>query len=116
MPFFIICSYVVVRKSNVLPLFDERFVNYAYNKVQWLEHLRYRGYAFSILTNGFAVDVPHPLYVVILIMRCSSSLRKKFMETREKSNETLNLGVYNEFLSEIRAKEKDESVVKYCNK
>ena len=53
--------YVVVKKTDFLPMFDERFVNYAYNKVQWLEHLRYRGYAYSILTDGFAVDVPHPL-------------------------------------------------------
>ena len=53
--------YVVVRKSPDLPRFDERFVNYAYNKVQWIEHLRYRGYRFSVLTMGFAVDMPHPL-------------------------------------------------------
>ena len=53
--------YVVVRKSPDLPRFDERFVNYAYNKVQWIEHLRYRGYRFSVLTLGFAVDMPHPL-------------------------------------------------------
>ena len=52
--------YIVVRKSPELPLFDERFVNYAYNKVQWIEHLRYRGYQFSVLRNGFAVDMPHP--------------------------------------------------------
>ena len=53
--------YVVVKKSEFLPSFDERFINYAYNKVEWIEHLRYRGYAFSILTKGFAVDVPHPM-------------------------------------------------------
>ena len=58
---WLIGRYVVVKKSPLLPSFDERFVNYAYNKVQWLEHLRYRGYVFSILTDGFAVDVPHPL-------------------------------------------------------
>ena len=59
--------YVVVKKSKSLPSFDERFINYAYNKVQWLEHLRYRGYAFSIITDGFAVDVPHPLYAFFLL-------------------------------------------------
>ena len=53
--------YVLLRYDADTPLFDERFVNYGYNKVQWLEHLRYRGYAFSVLTHGFAVDVPHPL-------------------------------------------------------
>lgn len=52
-------SYVMVRKCDSMPMFDERFVNYGYNKVQWLEHLRYVGYDFEILTNGFAVDIPH---------------------------------------------------------
>ena len=52
-------SYVMVRKCDSMPMFDERFVNYGYNKVQWLEHLRYVGYDYEILTNGFAVDIPH---------------------------------------------------------
>ncbi|KAK8803642.1 hypothetical protein WA158_001336 [Blastocystis sp. Blastoise] len=52
--------YVVVRKHKDLPLFDERFVDYGYNKVQWLELLRYSGYNFTVLTKAFAIDVPHP--------------------------------------------------------
>lgn len=51
--------YVMVKKTDSLPRFDERFVNYGYNKVQWLEHLRYVGFDYEILTNGFAVDIPH---------------------------------------------------------
>ena len=49
----------MVRKSESMPMFDERFINYGYNKVQWLEHLRYMGYDFQILTNVFAVDIAH---------------------------------------------------------
>lgn len=49
----------MVRKTDSLPRFSERFINYGYNKVQWLEHLRFVGYDFQILTNGFAVDIPH---------------------------------------------------------
>lgn len=52
----------MVRKTDSLPRFSERFVNYGYNKVQWLEHLRFVGYDFQILTNGFAVDIPHSRY------------------------------------------------------
>ncbi|KAK8806113.1 hypothetical protein WA171_007198, partial [Blastocystis sp. BT1] len=51
--------YVMVKKTDSLPRFDERFINYGYNKVQWLEHLRFVGYDFQILTKGFAVDIPH---------------------------------------------------------
>ena len=52
--------YLILRKSAKLPAFDERLVNYGYNKVQWLEHLRYVGYRYSILSNGYSVDIPHP--------------------------------------------------------
>lgn len=51
--------YVMVKKVPEIPRFDERFVNYGYNKVQWLEHLRFVGYDFEVLTHGFAVDIPH---------------------------------------------------------
>lgn len=49
----------MVRKTTSLPWFDERFVNYGYNKVQWLEHLRFVGFDYAVLTDGFAVDIPH---------------------------------------------------------
>ena len=38
--------YLIVRKSEHMPLFDERFINYGYNKQQWVENLRYVGYKF----------------------------------------------------------------------
>ncbi|KAK8811730.1 hypothetical protein WA538_000516 [Blastocystis sp. DL] len=96
--------YVVVRKSPDLPRFDERFVNYAYNKVQWIEHLRYRGYRFSVLTMGFAVDMPHPF----------SPLRAQFMEVRKATNSTLNKNLFNQFRTELAAMEKNRSVVTFC--
>ena len=55
--------YLIVRKSDHLPLFDERFINYGYNKQQWVEHLRYIGYKFAQLVQGYGIDIPHPTYV-----------------------------------------------------
>lgn len=52
---------------------------------------------------------------VFHLISSSSALRKKFMETREKTKETLNLEVYNAFISELRNNEKDQSVVTYCH-
>ena len=49
----------MVRKTPELPLFDERFVDYGLNKVEWIETLRYLGYEFYVLSHAFAVDVPH---------------------------------------------------------
>lgn len=52
--------YVLLRVYKDMPLFDERFVNYGYNKVQYFEHLRSAGYSFYTLNNAFAMDLPHP--------------------------------------------------------
>ena len=49
----------MVRRTEQLPLFDERFINYGLNKVQWIENLRYLGFEFSVLSQAFAVDIPH---------------------------------------------------------
>lgn len=55
--------YVFVRLTEHTPRFDERFVNYGKNKVQWITHLRLLGYQFYVLSQSFAIDVPHPRYV-----------------------------------------------------
>ena len=46
----------MVRRSENLPPFDERFINYGFNKV---ETLRYLGYEFYVLSQAFAIDAPH---------------------------------------------------------
>lgn len=40
----ILFRYVVVKKSEHMPYFDERFFNYGYNKIQYIDHLKYIGY------------------------------------------------------------------------
>lgn len=52
--------YIFVKKTERLPHFDERFVNYGKNKVQWIIHLRLLGYKYYVLSQSFAIDVPHP--------------------------------------------------------
>lgn len=58
--------YVFVKRSNKLPHFDERFVNYGKNKVQWITHLRLTGYKYYVLSHSFAIDVPHPKYDTVI--------------------------------------------------
>jgi len=50
----------MVKLRPGLPRFNESFVNYAYDKVAWFEELRYIGYRFDVLTDGYSVDIPHP--------------------------------------------------------
>lgn len=51
----------MIRKTPNTPLFAERFINYGFDKVEWIENLRYVGYEFHVLSHSFAVDMPHPM-------------------------------------------------------
>lgn len=51
--------YVVLKYTPATPLFNEQFVNYGYNKVQYVEHLRAANYNFYIMNHAFMVDLAH---------------------------------------------------------
>ena len=42
------------------PVYDERFINYGFNKIQYFEHLRLRGAKLYLISQSFAVDMVHP--------------------------------------------------------
>ena len=44
----------------VAPYFDERFYGYGKNKIEIISHLRFLGYAFSVLPMSFIIHQPHP--------------------------------------------------------
>ena len=54
--------FVIVSTTN-LPLFDEEFVDYGYNKIQWISLLRYSGYKFTVLSNSWAFHMRHSPFV-----------------------------------------------------
>lgn len=64
--------YLVLKYTSELPLFDERFVNYGYNKIQYIEQLRFYSMLeemtwylvdnLYILTQDFALDMYHQKY------------------------------------------------------
>ena len=90
--------YLIVRKSDHLPLFDERFINYGYNKQQWVEHLRYIGYKFAQLVHGYGIDIPHPLYVDLTILFCSSVVKKQWAATISKTDKKPMKDVFQVYL------------------
>ena len=65
----------MVSFSNDTILFDERFINYGCNKVQYVDYLRHLGYQFYILGDEFAMDVLHP----------DSSHRTHFLDYRRRT-------------------------------
>ena len=105
--------YVMVRRTAFLPLFDERFINYGFNKVQWIENLRYFGYEFSVLSQAYAVDIPHSLSFLWGKITCRSGYAKEYNKGFKIRNvEMLNL--YRRFLYELRRNYSDDSRQLLC--
>lgn len=48
-----------MRYYDNMTLFDERFVDYGCNKVQWVDQLRLMGYEFYLLGRAFMMDIAH---------------------------------------------------------
>jgi hypothetical protein len=49
----------MVPRLNSTPLFDERFVGYGKNKIQWIQHLRLSGFEFYVVPRAFVMHCPH---------------------------------------------------------
>ena len=71
--------YVLLRRVASTPLFYEKFVNYGYNKVQLIEHLRAAGFRFYLLLQAFAMDIPHVEYDLLILLITSSDYRRKYL-------------------------------------
>ena len=94
---------MLLRYDETTPLFDERFVNYGYNKVQLFEHLRAAGYTFYIWNSIFAMDLPHP----------DSSLRKEYID-KIKGETSEMRELYKDFQAELNAKYKMTNPTRIC--
>ena len=50
-------SIVLVKRSPELPPFDERIIQNMEFDVEWIMELRYAGFRFSVLSQGWFIDV-----------------------------------------------------------
>lgn len=74
-------SYVMLRYTESTVLFDERFINYGCNKVQYVDHLRLLGYSFFIPSEVFSTDLVHREYGRAFTFTHSSSFRNRFVKS-----------------------------------
>ncbi|CAM9135151.1 unnamed protein product, partial [Heterosigma akashiwo] len=52
--------YFAMRKHRGMPLYDERFVGYGKNKIQYVVHLRHLGWEFFVVPQSYIIHAPHP--------------------------------------------------------
>eukprot|EP00636_Phaeomonas_parva_P011607 CAMPEP_0118874748 /NCGR_PEP_ID=MMETSP1163-20130328/16075_1 /TAXON_ID=124430 /ORGANISM="Phaeomonas parva, Strain CCMP2877" /LENGTH=390 /DNA_ID=CAMNT_0006810171 /DNA_START=105 /DNA_END=1277 /DNA_ORIENTATION=+ len=85
--------YLIVRKTQYLPLFDERFTGYGKNKIQWILHLRYLGWAFTVLPDVYVTHLPHP----------KSKARKHWEDANKPDNHRKRMDqMFKGFLDELQ--------------
>ena len=88
--------YLMVRLSPDLPLFDDRFVNYGYNKVEYVENLRQAGFSFFILNQAFAMDFPHPEWEWVMLLKSSTEFRTAYHNMIHSNSGNPMKDVYND--------------------
>ena len=77
--------YLIVPRLNSTPTFDERFIGYGKNKIQWVQHLRLAGFVFHVLPRAFVVHYPHR----------ESAARANWEDWRDKKDR-----LFHDFISE----------------
>ncbi|XP_074660287.1 xylosyl- and glucuronyltransferase LARGE1-like isoform X2 [Tubulanus polymorphus] len=81
--------YVIVPKD--VPLYDQRFVGFGWNKVSHIVELDAKGYEFVVLPNAFIIHMPHaPSFDIAkyraskLYKRCLKILKDEFQRDLSK--------------------------------
>ncbi|KAK8792030.1 hypothetical protein WA158_005407 [Blastocystis sp. Blastoise] len=99
--------YIMVKRTESLPPFDERFINYGKDKISWIEHLRYSGYIFAVMKDAFAIDIPHP----------RSDFANTFYKqlTHDPLSVDMNI-LWFQFIKELHQNFTDKSVTYLCDK
>jgi len=86
--------YVVLRWcKGSTPYYDERFVGYGKNKIEYISHMRFIGYEFAVLPNGFIVHHPHP----------ESNAKESWNNNQNNMHENMDR-LYYKFLDELERK------------
>lgn len=105
-PYAIMEPYVVMRRTASSPMYNEHFINYGYNKVQFIDELEHRGYVFAVLTVGFGFDIPHKPWGCGECVRRRSVYADEYEESWRVHN-VINKDVYTDFLEHLKEVKKE---------
>ena len=58
-PHLLTYRFVIVKKSPEVPLFFEYLKDYGNNRLEWINHLRFKGFEFNLLSQSWLYHVKH---------------------------------------------------------
>ena len=102
--------YVMVKRRDNITDYLEDLINYGFNKITYIENLRYRGYRFIIAGEMFAFDLPHHPYV------CEKEVmdRSIFNAIHKRYVYNANLPAYHSYMNIVR-KHTNSSMLVLCD-
>ena len=102
--------YVMVKRRDNITDYLEDLINYGFNKITYIENLRYRGYRFIIAGEMFAFDLPHHPYV------CEKEVmdRSIFNAIHKRYVYNANLPAYHSYMNIVH-KHANSSMLVLCD-
>ena len=61
--------YLMVQRDDTITVFYDEFINYGFNKITYVEKLRYSNFSFYLASKLYAFDLPHHGYDLIIGIR-----------------------------------------------
>ena len=61
--------YLMVQRDDNITVFYDEFINYGFNKITYVEKLRYSNFSFYLASKLYVFDLPHHGYDMIIGIR-----------------------------------------------
>ena len=88
----IINRFVIVRKSHEIPEFYEYLKDFGFNRLEWIIHLRFRGFEFNLLSQSWLYHVKHHQSQVAQNYDQKKDINGKILQIREAELNSLYQG------------------------
>lgn len=90
---------MIVKKTKQLPPFFDKFENFGRNRLEWINHLRFRGFHFSLLSNSWLYHLKHTASQAAAQYEPGKNINEKIWQIRESE-------IFNQF--------KETSMIPVC--
>ena len=75
--------FVIVKKTDNVPSFYDKFEDFGRNRLEWFNHLRFRGFNFSLLSASWMYHLKHATSQAAAQYEPAKSVNEKIWQIRE---------------------------------
>lgn len=86
--------FVIVRKSKEIPVFYEHLKDFGNNRLEWINHLRFKGFEFNLLSRSWLYHLRHRQSAVAMSYDQKKDVNGKILQIREAELDQLYKGTW----------------------